>query len=213
MSTAASPAAVPVTPSSVRRHQSQSSYADRDRDRGHQTTPTKGGAPSSPRRSVSQSHAAPSHSRSSSGAAQGQLSNVARRDFEQTNVAHPASSSQRNDSRDASQFPARSDSTRQTPSRQPDHTRYNSQDMPPAAPVSTNGSAAQEANRQNSAGNVRRRTTIDATTGDWELGKTIGAGSMGKVKLAKNKETGEQVRQHSIPTPRQYLVSQPTQLT
>ena len=40
----------------------------------------------------------------------------------------------------------------------------------------------------------RRRTTITAATGTWVLGKTIGAGSMGKVKLAKNTETGEQVR-------------------
>ena len=40
----------------------------------------------------------------------------------------------------------------------------------------------------------RRRTTVEATTGTWELGKTIGAGSMGKVKLAKNKKTGEEVR-------------------
>ena len=41
----------------------------------------------------------------------------------------------------------------------------------------------------------RRRTTITTPTGHWALGKTIGAGSMGKVKLAKNMETGEQVIQ------------------
>ena len=34
---------------------------------------------------------------------------------------------------------------------------------------------------------------IGAPTGQWALGKTIGAGSMGKVKLARNNETGEQV--------------------
>ena len=39
----------------------------------------------------------------------------------------------------------------------------------------------------------KRRTTVTAQTGLWTLGKTIGAGSMGKVKLAKNLETGEQV--------------------
>ena len=40
----------------------------------------------------------------------------------------------------------------------------------------------------------KRRTTITApATGTWALGKTIGAGSMGKVKLAKNTETGDQV--------------------
>lgn len=47
----------------------------------------------------------------------------------------------------------------------------------------------------------RRRTTITTPTGQWALGKTIGAGSMGKVKLAKNMETGEQVN-----TPQSYLL-------
>ena len=45
-----------------------------------------------------------------------------------------------------------------------------------------------------SSGGAKKRTTIDAQTGKWALGKTIGQGSMGKVKLAKNVETGEQVR-------------------
>jgi len=46
----------------------------------------------------------------------------------------------------------------------------------------------------------RRRTTITTPTGQWALGKTIGAGSMGKVKLAKNMETGEQVNTSPIVT-------------
>lgn len=190
MSTAASPPSVPRTPSSgVRRHQS---YADRDR---YQTTPTRSGAQSSPRRSVSQSQA-PSHSRNSSTTAQGQLQNVARREFEQTNVARPSSSSQPNDEQDSTALPNRSDSTRQPSIRPAPHSRFNSQDMPTAVPVNTNGSGVPDtatATHQTTSG-VRRRTTIDATTGHWELGKTIGAGSMGKVKLAKQKETGEQVR-------------------
>lgn len=45
----------------------------------------------------------------------------------------------------------------------------------------------------NATAQPRRRTTITTPTGNWALGKTIGAGSMGKVKLAKNIETGEQV--------------------
>lgn len=39
----------------------------------------------------------------------------------------------------------------------------------------------------------KSRTTIPAPTGNWVLGKTIGAGSMGKVKLARRVEGGEQV--------------------
>lgn len=34
---------------------------------------------------------------------------------------------------------------------------------------------------------------LTSTSGDWALGKTIGAGSMGKVKLARHVVTGEQV--------------------
>ena len=46
----------------------------------------------------------------------------------------------------------------------------------------------------NAGPSSKRRTTIMApSTGQWALGKTIGAGSMGKVKLAKNAVSGEQV--------------------
>ena len=128
--------------------------------------------PPSPRRQVSQSQ----HSRSASAsAAPSQLANVARNDLEQSNIAQNTSSSR---------HPARSDSTRNAaPASQ---SRYHSQEMQSSNSNGTHAAAA-------SGTNVRRRTTIDATTGHWDLGKTIGAGSMGKVKLARNKETGEQV--------------------
>jgi serine/threonine protein kinase len=42
-------------------------------------------------------------------------------------------------------------------------------------------------------GPVKRRNL-----GEWNLEKTIGAGSMGKVKLARHHITGEQVRNRSI---------------
>jgi serine/threonine protein kinase len=45
----------------------------------------------------------------------------------------------------------------------------------------------------------KRRTTITTPSGQWALGKTIGAGSMGKVKLAKNMETSEQVAVKIVP--------------
>lgn len=40
---------------------------------------------------------------------------------------------------------------------------------------------------------------MKCTTGEWALGKTIGAGSMGKVKLAKNLETHESVAIKIVP--------------
>lgn len=39
----------------------------------------------------------------------------------------------------------------------------------------------------------QRKTTIHGATGTWVLGKTVGAGSMGKVKLAKRLDGSEQV--------------------
>lgn len=45
----------------------------------------------------------------------------------------------------------------------------------------------------------RSRTVIPAATGNWILGKTIGAGSMGKVKLAKRAEGGEEVAVKIVP--------------
>lgn len=196
MSTAASPVALPRSPSSSTRR--QHAYAPPATDRQHYS-PTSGRAPTSPRRSLSTSQPATStHSRSTSGA-QPQLVNVARRDFEQSNLAKASSSSRRSESRDRPSGPApgRSDSTRNgTTSSRHGHTRHNSDAPVPVAAPPTNGTPSDNMSRQTTntmPQTARRRTTIDATTGHWELGKTIGAGSMGKVKLARNKETHETV--------------------
>ena len=189
MSAAASPPSIPRTPSSVRRHHSHTASSDRPAP-PPTTTPTRTEVPPSPRRHSS--HTAPQpHSRSASGTAQPPLANVARRDQEQSNLARPSSSRQPSDNREppaSSTLPTRSDSTRNAASAQPAHSRYHSQDMPNS--TTANGTMPPAAT---TSSQVRRRTTIDATTGHWDLGKTIGAGSMGKVKLARNKETGEQV--------------------
>jgi hypothetical protein len=59
----------------------------------------------------------------------------------------------------------------------------------PAPPPAASGSHL----HPSSSVQPKRRTTITTPSGQWALGKTIGAGSMGKVKLAKHMETGEQV--------------------
>lgn len=69
---------------------------------------------------------------------------------------------------------------------------------PPRAPTitpTTNGGPAEDAPRPstNAPPAQRRRTEVKAQTGTWSLQKTIGQGSMGKVKLAKNQESGEVV--------------------
>lgn len=59
--------------------------------------------------------------------------------------------------------------------------------------------AASSDSKHNSNKQGRARTTIPAQTGNWVLGKTIGAGSMGKVKLARRLEGGEQVAVKIVP--------------
>ncbi|MCJ1468699.1 serine/threonine-protein kinase KIN2 [Pseudocyphellaria aurata] len=138
---------------------------------------------------------------------------VVRRDYDTTSQARPPSS-RRSSSRDRSQVvppPKRTDSTRDsrhTASR-PGHSRNSSHMAPTAASAAVaNGVTAPtlagtktqpDANPHGSSALSKRRTTITAQTGQWTLGKTIGAGSMGKVKLAKNIETGEQVAVKIVP--------------
>lgn len=66
-----------------------------------------------------------------------------------------------------------------------------------AANVAATAAAAQPA--PGNPNQPKRRTMISTPTGQWALGKTIGAGSMGKVKIAKNIETGEQVAVKVVP--------------
>lgn len=115
------------------------------------------------------------------------------------NVARP-SSSRRDPSRDRSEErpPAayRNESGRthqKTQSRHSSSYQRDSLDMAAAGPVPVEGAAAPGQPASSSSAQTRRRTTITTPTGQWALGKTIGAGSMGKVKIAKNMETGEQV--------------------
>ncbi len=179
------------------------------------TTPTG----DRPQRAVSTitSHSTPppSYSRSQSQnrgpptSQQAALASIARKDHETTNVARP-SSSRRSFSRDRSTAgppPTRTDSTRDSrrSTSRPGHSRNNSSYLSATGNAVANGGSAavqtpgggrsqSDAAIPGSGGSSKRRTTISAQTGNWSLGKTIGAGSMGKVKLAKSLETGEQVR-------------------
>lgn len=157
-------------------------------------------ASATPHRSHSQSYRGPPASPQSG---QGNLANVARRDFEQSNINAPASAP-RSASRErasGSGQPSRSDSTRShnRQSSRGEHNRYASIDAAANQQPPTNGVVRDAGSHGIPPTGGRRRTTITTSTGTWMLGKTIGAGSMGKVKLAKNAETGEQVRKHSNP--------------
>ncbi|KAF8474695.1 hypothetical protein BDZ91DRAFT_650585 [Kalaharituber pfeilii] len=70
---------------------------------------------------------------------------------------------------------------------------------------STNGASGQAASGDDRQLNQhhnpprQRKTTIHGATGTWVLGKTVGAGSMGKVKLAKRQDGSEQVAVKIVP--------------
>ena len=197
MSAAAPPSpAIVRAPSNSRRPQPLGNNSPSDRPHRSQSTTTRPitqpQPPSSPHRSASQSqsHARPPHS------PHAHLANVARRDFEQSNIA--SSTSRRSSSRDGTHngppTPRTTDSTRSTHrSSRAGHSRYASDaSTAPAMPI--NGVATDHARPAPAVPPPKRRTTISApNTGQWSLGKTIGAGSMGKVKLAKSATTGEQV--------------------
>ncbi|KAG0155225.1 hypothetical protein PDIDSM_799 [Penicillium digitatum] len=129
------------------------------------------------------------------------LEGAARREFEASNVARM--SSRRETSSDRSQdrpSTARTETARRhqrnpsTQSRQQDSADMissSASQLPPQHATATSAPVAAAA--------PRRRTMITTPTGQWNLGKTIGAGSMGKVKLAKNTETGEQVAIKIVP--------------
>ncbi|PVI05961.1 serine/threonine protein kinase-like protein Kin1 [Periconia macrospinosa] len=121
------------------------------------------------------------------------LANIARRDYEQSNVNQQPS--RRSESRDRSaNAPSRPESSRRG------HARYAS-DASTASAMPINGVAADNGRPGTQpASQPKRRTAISApNTGQWALGKTIGQGSMGKVKLAKHTDNGEQVAVKIVP--------------
>ena len=122
--------------------------------------------------------------------------------MEQTNLAS-ASSSRRSEAYDrpsSAAHPPRMDSRKDGSGHGRTSSRYANQ---AGAAHSNSATAATEHSRSSTSTRnpptLRRRTEIEAATGVWELGKTIGAGSMGKVKLARNKQTGEQVAVKIVP--------------
>ena len=193
----------PVMRSSSRRQQSYNSPSS---ERHHRTASGSAKAPPpSTDTHYAESYSHP-HSHAAPPSQAPQLAGVARRDYETSNLARPPSS-RRSSSRDrGSDAPppyTRSESGRSVhrSSSKSGHHRYDSGPSNAAAVPSSQAPGHQPSmSRSHGDGSggvapqqMRRRTTITTTTGTWSLGKTIGAGSMGKVKLAKNFDTHEQV--------------------
>ncbi|TVY71318.1 Protein kinase kin1 [Lachnellula suecica] len=176
-----------VSPSTVERNASRRTQSSSTSSRS-QSTRTKPAVPPSPHRTHS------SHHRTSSrhGAVEEILPQA---NYETSNVAQ---AHRRSSSKDR---PSRTDSSRSASGHhhRSHHSRHPS-DMSTA--VANGGGPAPVVTPQESRTSGRSgksRTTIPAQTGNWVLGKTIGAGSMGKVKLARRPEGGEQVAVKIVP--------------
>ena len=118
---------------------------------------------------------------------------TARRSSSRDQSNGPSSPGQRRDAPPSSHYRNESRSSR---------NRYSTEaprGPPPAAVGAMNSTPRQphgtDATTQGTPQRPQGRRTLDMPeTGSWELLKTIGAGSMGKVKLARNRLTGEHVR-------------------
>ncbi|CAK45372.1 hypothetical protein CBS63078_5507 [Aspergillus niger] len=137
--------------------------------------------------------------------------NIARRDFEASRGAQPAPF-RRDSSRERSQErPSTSYRSEQPPSHKQHRNlsahghQRDSIDMATAGPIMAEGVAghSQAATgahlHPTNSVQTKRRTMITTPSGQWALGKTLGAGSMGKVKVGKNMDTGEQVAVKIVP--------------
>ncbi|KAL4809541.1 hypothetical protein BDV18DRAFT_132280 [Aspergillus unguis] len=137
--------------------------------------------------------------------------NIARRDFESTRGSHHSSRREGSRSRERSQerpsTSYRADPSSNKPQRNlsvRSHQR-DSIDMASVGPTTADGGAghSQAASGHHlpaaNPNQSKRRTMIATPTGQWSLGKTLGAGSMGKVKVGKHLETGEQVAIKIVP--------------
>ncbi|EPS42890.1 hypothetical protein H072_3204 [Dactylellina haptotyla CBS 200.50] len=80
--------------------------------------------------------------------------------------------------------------------RRPDHNRQPSNMSDAPSSVAGTPGSVDESGR---AAQKPRKTTLQGVTGTWVLGKTIGAGSMGKVKIARKSDGSEQVSPKTNP--------------
>ncbi|KFA50921.1 hypothetical protein S40293_02435 [Stachybotrys chartarum IBT 40293] len=222
----ATPATGPSSPSSVPNPQQQQQHRHHPlpHHSRHQSSSLQGQQPQQPAHS-SQQHPQQQHyhhqqqhhhHRNSSSSSARPLQEVLPQDDHET--SHLASYHKRSSSRDRPPSTSRVTDTSRSHRRSASirsgqqHQRHpsNPPDMAPptAAPTARNGSPtgaahgvadAPHSHASSASKPNKSRTTIPTPTGKWILGKTIGAGSMGKVKLARKEDGTEQVACKIIP--------------
>ncbi|KAI0477815.1 hypothetical protein GGR56DRAFT_665622 [Xylariaceae sp. FL0804] len=170
-----------------------------------------------PHRVTSSSHHHRHHSRQSSSSARPVQDILPQQDYETSNVAHQSKRSHSRDrppavSRGSDSKPVhRRASSRSSHHHHPHHPQQQQPEMAgsAAAAAAVNNAAhsaavppvMQAAADARATGAKQRtsRTSIPTQSGKWILGRTIGAGSMGKVKLARKEDGTEQVACKIIP--------------
>ncbi|KAK9772924.1 putative non-specific serine/threonine protein kinase [Seiridium cardinale] len=181
---------------------SQNTHGQPSRSHSTRSRPTSSTA-GAPHRSASHHH---SHTRQSSTSARPVQDVLPQRDYETSNV-----NSKRSLSRDR-HAPPTSRGAGADPKGLHRRTSNRAANNPPgemAGPTAVANNAASAAippvmqaaadARATGAKTRTTRTSIPTQSGKWILGKTIGAGSMGKVKLAKKEDGTEQVACKIIP--------------
>ncbi|KIL93377.1 camk camkl kin1 protein kinase [Fusarium avenaceum] len=150
------------------------------------------------------------HQRTSSSARSHQPQPVPQNDYESSRLASKANAThQRTSSKDQQPSPARGPDPSRAHRRSSERSKNNHHnpqpDMAPSASAPSNGAGNGNAGhadappRTSTSKHARSRTVIPTQSGKWMLGKTIGAGSMGKVKLARKEDGSEQVACKIIP--------------
>lgn len=203
------------------RQLSHSSYShSNSQSHSYATSHSRSNSSANANTNVGKSHIPPhlnqhQHQRTSSSARSYQPQSNTQNEYDASHLAAANTvSHQRSSSRDRPVPPARgpdpSRAHRKSTSRSNNNHRNNHHDMTPSATLPSNGVGAQAAQpsqphghadappRTSTSKHARSRTVIPTQSGKWMLGKTVGAGSMGKVKLAKKEDGSEQVRHLAI---------------
>lgn len=187
MSAATSMSPAMLETQGMSRHESQGSTSRRDErsyaqpSRTQSTRSRPSAAAPSPARANSSSQTRPTSRRVEE--------ILPQQDYETSNVAATKR-------RSADRPPSHSHESTRSAHQRTSSRHYQPSDMASSATTNGGGPAPMVVplEQKNSGRQGRSRTVIPAQTGHWLLGKTIGAGSMGKVKLAKRAEGGEEVR-------------------
>ncbi|KAI1772302.1 hypothetical protein F4818DRAFT_444528 [Hypoxylon cercidicola] len=189
--------------------QNQPARSHSTRSRPTSATATSSPPQHTPHRSASTSHHHRHHSRQTSSSGRPIQDILPQQDYETSNVVTAAHQPKRSSSKDRPPPVSRGTDSKGVHRRSSTRSTHAQSEMAGPTAVANNAGpaaippvmqAAVDARATGSKPSSRTsRTSIPTQSGKWILGKTIGAGSMGKVKLARKEDGTEQVACKIIP--------------